>query len=390
MAIKLREVNFGYIYSNQELSKMKSKKELASICLTSQQSGWSDHFATMIDGISKTEYLPTVYTSKDAAKSFDLVDCNRVNLLAFDYSKKNIKKSLAQLYKIAKDINSKNFDAVFFYGESPQHLFILLLTKGSVVAHIADPNPHNGVSLFGKILFQITHIAYLVKSQKVFFASKSVLDQFTTKYQWLTKFAKYKRKLGTVRFANLVQFNNKINAQNESGQKLWDFIYFGRDEPYKGLDILIESTKFLKSLGKNPCILIVSRNFERENIPDNFVVIKDYLSHEDLSQYIAKSKWGVFPYTDATGTHTVQICNKYGIPVLATHVGSFNDYIVEGVNGTLVEVGDSQALAHKMFDILNNDLTSLSESDLQKWADDYFANTKSTVEFQKIIREVIC
>lgn len=369
---------------------MKSKKELACICLTSQQSGWSDHFATMIDGISKTEYLPTVYTSQDAAKSFDFVDCEKINLLTFDYSKKNIRKSLPQLLKIAKDINSKKFDAIFLYGESPQHLFILLLIQGSVVSHIADPNPHNGVGFFGKTLFQMTHIIYLAMSEKIFFASKSVLDQFITKYQWLTRFAKYRRKLGTVRFANLIQFDNKMSVQRESGQKVWDFIYFGRDEPYKGLDILIEATIFLKSLGKNPCILIVSRNFERDNIPDNVVVINDYLSHEDLSNYIAKSKWGVFPYTDATGTHTVQICNKYGIPVLATHVGSFGDYIVEGVNGALVDVGNSQALARKMLDILNNDLVSLPELDLQKWADDYFANAKSTVEFQKIIQEVIC
>jgi glycosyltransferase involved in cell wall biosynthesis len=117
--------------------------------------------------------------------------------------------------------------------------------------------------------------------------------------------------------------------------------------------------------------------------------VNDYISHEELATNIYNSKWGIFPYIDATGTHTVQICNKFGIPVLATNVGSFQDYIVETTNGALVEGGNYLALADKMLNIMNENIISLSGYDLQIWANDYFSNTKSTSEFKEIIQQAI-
>jgi glycosyltransferase involved in cell wall biosynthesis len=367
-------------------------KKIASICLASQQSGWSDHFATMMDGISKTDYVTTVYTSQQAAKSFDIISSEKINLIKFEYNKKNIFASIIQLYKIGKDINMKKYDAVFFYGESPQHLIVMLLINGAIVSHIADPNPHSGVKILNRILFKITHVAYLIKAKKIFFSSNAVLKQFELKYKYLINNKKFKQKLNTVRFANLIQFEDVYNVENNKNNKkpkIWDFIYFGRDEPYKGLDILIDAIIHLENLGKRPSILIVSRNFIRDKKPNCITVVNDYISHEELATNIYNSKWGIFPYIDATGTHTVQICNKFGIPVLATNVGSFQDYIVETTNGALVEGGNYLALADKMLNIMNENIISLSGYDLQIWANDYFSNTKSTSEFKEIIQQAI-
>jgi hypothetical protein len=58
----------------------------------------------MMDGISKTDYVTTVYTSQQAAKSFDLINCEKLNLIKFEYNKKNIFASIMQLFKIGKEV----------------------------------------------------------------------------------------------------------------------------------------------------------------------------------------------------------------------------------------------------------------------------------------------
>jgi glycosyltransferase involved in cell wall biosynthesis len=199
----------------------------------------------------------------------------------------------------------------------------------------------------------------------------------------------FKDKLSVVRFANLMQIDKPICNQKNSNQKDWDFIYFGRAEPYKGIDILFEAISLLSEKNIYPKILIISRNFSYKLIPDGVEIIKDYLSHEELASYISRSKWGVFPYTDATGTHTVQICNQCGVPVLASSVGSFEDYIIQDVNGALVPKSDPVALSLKIRSIMIGEIKTLERNHLIEWSSEYFSNFQSTIQFRKILVDAI-
>jgi glycosyltransferase involved in cell wall biosynthesis len=51
------------------------------------------------------------------------------------------------------------------------------------------------------------------------------------------------------------------------------------------------------------------------------------------------------PYRHATASQNVDLGHAYGLPVLATRVGTFADEVVDGVDGLLVPAGDVAALS---------------------------------------------
>jgi glycosyltransferase involved in cell wall biosynthesis len=56
----------------------------------------------------------------------------------------------------------------------------------------------------------------------------------------------------------------------------------------------------------------------------------------------------VAPYKNATQSGMVSVALAYGVPIIATNVGSFSEYIKDGVNGFLVDVDDYLTLAEKI------------------------------------------
>ena len=119
----------------------------------------------------------------------------------------------------------------------------------------------------------------------------------------------------------------------------YDFIFFGRLEDYKGLDLLIETFN-----GRNDrTLLIVGRGAKEREIKkrvaniNNISFINEYVDNIELAKMISMSKCVILPYKNATGSQTVAIANYYGKIVLASKVGCFNEYIIEGENGYFID-----------------------------------------------------
>ncbi len=119
----------------------------------------------------------------------------------------------------------------------------------------------------------------------------------------------------------------------------YDFIFFGRLEEYKGLDLLIET--FNKRSDRK--LLIVGRGTKESEIENkiigkaNIEFINSYLDNKELAKMISMSKCVILPYKNATGSQTIAIANYYGKIVLASKVGCFNEYIKEGENGYFID-----------------------------------------------------
>jgi glycosyltransferase involved in cell wall biosynthesis len=364
-----------------------SNKRVAAICLTSQQSGWSDHFATIVYGIFETEWMPVIYTSTEAAKSFSTRPA--LNMLSFGYHKNNFLFSLLQILKIAKKINKGDFDLVLIYGESVQHMLLLFLIRKPIVSHIADPIPHQGEKWTAWIRSAVSQIPILLKAKKIFFASNDVIYQCKSRYPYLCNLSFVSNKFRAIRFANLIQFDGSDLSLKKYKEKKWDFIYFGRDEVYKGLEVLVKALEILQGDKIIPRLLLISKNFHRKKPLQGVTVVSEYLSHERLVELIGESKWGIFPYTDATGTHTVQICNRFGLPVLASNVGSFKEYIVDSINGSLVQPCSPLELAERIKSILDEKIDSLKGDDLIEWSKNFFSNKTSTRKLIEIFDETL-
>ena len=146
---------------------------------------------------------------------------------------------------------------------------------------------------------------------------------------------------------------SQLEKKFDLNKKFLEILFFGRLENYKGIDTLVKAYEILKKENLNVKLTIAGRGKLNENLENKIkelgINFKNYwLSNEELCQLIKECDVLVAPYKKATQSGIVSVALAYGIPVIATNVGSFKEYIKDGENGFLINVDDFLALAEKI------------------------------------------
>ena len=140
-------------------------------------------------------------------------------------------------------------------------------------------------------------------------------------------------------------------------------IAFGAIRPYKGLHGVIAAVADLRRRHADAWLviagpLLVGREDEyceaiRRADVDGAVVFRPrYVPAEEVSAYFAAADVAVFNYRDITDSGSLRLACDLGTPVVATAVGSFREFLTDGVTARLVEPGDTRGLAAALGDVL--------------------------------------
>jgi glycosyltransferase involved in cell wall biosynthesis len=126
-------------------------------------------------------------------------------------------------------------------------------------------------------------------------------------------------------------------------------VFFGRLEPYKGLHNFCEAAAQLSAEGVDADFIIAGSGRLSDCLhgasPACVNVVNKLLSEQEVGRLLASATVVVLPYTDATQSGVLAAAYALGVPVVATRVGSFPEYVKDGVSGLLVPPNDSIALA---------------------------------------------
>ncbi len=134
---------------------------------------------------------------------------------------------------------------------------------------------------------------------------------------------------------------------------------FGRIKPYKGIEHLLEAFQELAESDAD-YRLIIAGEAEKEN--EGYLnQIKQMISSEvergqiilhaqfipdgEMEQYLKAADVMVLPYNEIFQSGVLFLGYSFGLPVIATDVGSFREEIVEGRTGFLCRPGDPGDLA---------------------------------------------
>jgi D-inositol-3-phosphate glycosyltransferase len=136
-------------------------------------------------------------------------------------------------------------------------------------------------------------------------------------------------------------------------------LFFGNIGPYKGLDFLVTAfqrvaarkagyrlviagkprggcEKYLKEIQE-----AIGRDASREQVISKI----EYIPDEETEVYFKAADVLVLPYTQVSQSGVLFLGYSFGLPVIATDVGSFRDDIIEGENGFFCRPCDSADLA---------------------------------------------
>jgi glycosyltransferase involved in cell wall biosynthesis len=129
-----------------------------------------------------------------------------------------------------------------------------------------------------------------------------------------------------------------------------NILFFGRIEPYKGVDVLINAYEILKNKGEDALLTVAGGGYLSPELArtaeEAGIILKNYwLSNAELGSLIKAADVIVAPYKEATQSGIVMIAISYLTPLIVTNVGSLPDYIEDGNNGFIIEPNDPLALA---------------------------------------------
>ena len=162
-------------------------------------------------------------------------------------------------------------------------------------------------------------------------------------------------------------FGEKINKQ-EARSKLGLptdkqlVLFFGLIRKYKGLDLLLDAMKELKS---NPNInLVVAGEFYEDKQPyldlikqydiENQVIIHGkFIANEDVKLYFSATDLVTLPYKTATQSGVTQVSFHFEVPTLVTNVGGLGEIIPDKIAGYVVEP-NGKAIADGIRDYFEN------------------------------------
>jgi glycosyltransferase involved in cell wall biosynthesis len=145
---------------------------------------------------------------------------------------------------------------------------------------------------------------------------------------------------------------------------------FGRIKPYKGIEYLLTAFRTLAAGGGEYRLVIageVQKGNEKylesleqamptEKERGQVILKTQFIPDEEIEVYFKAADVLVLPYKDIFQSGVLFLGYSFGLPVIATDVGSFREEVVEGKTGYLCRPGDPADLAETIESYFASDL----------------------------------
>jgi glycosyltransferase involved in cell wall biosynthesis len=308
-----------------------------------------------------------------------------------------ILKYYYRLVKYAARSDSRLFHILWlnkfiYFDRTILNIYFKLLGKKLVfTAHNVNARERNGNDtpfnrLTLKFLYEIVdHI--IVHTEKM-------------KLQLVEGFNIKESKISIISFS-LNQFIPKSDlTRREAKEKLqlqesqYALLFFGRIASYKGLEYLVQAFSQFKEK-KNQARLMVVGKIERDSTEywkniqrmieeyqlRNYILFRiEYIPDEDIEIYFKAADVVILSYKNVFQSGPLFMAYNFGLPVIASDVGSFKEDIVEGQTGYICQPEDPKDLANKIELFFQSDLykdLEVTQAKIRAYANETYSREKN-------------
>lgn len=226
-------------------------------------------------------------------------------------------------------------------------LFVFLNIKSKIIIAFHDVIPH--------------------KKSKVYLNQKLtfwIFKKFCKNFHFFSNEQKKHAKLNSKKNILVAPLMLKDYGQSEvkKNNDCIRFLFFGRIEYYKGLDLLINAVNALDlETTFNKFTVTIAGNTSEwsyyENLIDNkskYDLKIHFIDNEDIPDLFCSSHFLVLPYRDVTQSGPFFIALKYNIPVIAPMYDGFKEDIIDKQTGFLFDHNVDNSLFKTLYKIINN------------------------------------
>jgi glycosyltransferase involved in cell wall biosynthesis len=146
-------------------------------------------------------------------------------------------------------------------------------------------------------------------------------------------------------------------------------LFFGRIRRYKGLEYLIDAFRRLPRVGQDYRLVIAGQadmadpywasvfdQIRKDERTGGVLLNLEFIPDREVESYFKAADVLVLPYRNIYQSGILFLALSFGLPVLASDVGSLKDDIVEGRNGCVFKPEDSADLANTIERYFKSDL----------------------------------
>ncbi len=146
-------------------------------------------------------------------------------------------------------------------------------------------------------------------------------------------------------------------------------LFFGNIAPYKGLEYLISAFAELSNKGRSYRLIIVGKPkgsegywkqihqaIARAGIGDRVIERIEYIPDEETELFFKAADVLILPYTRVFQSGVLFLGYGFGLPAIASDVGTLKEEIIEGQTGFVFKPQDSSDLANKIGDYFTSEL----------------------------------
>jgi D-inositol-3-phosphate glycosyltransferase len=146
-------------------------------------------------------------------------------------------------------------------------------------------------------------------------------------------------------------------------------LFFGAIRPYKGLEHLVAAFQQIAARGDYRLIIAgerkkgceeywrsIQQTIDRDPNRDKVLKKIEFVPDAETEMYFKAADVTVLPYTEIFQSGVLFLAYAYGLPVIATDVGSFAEDIVEGRTGFICKPQDPDDLAAMIEQYFETDL----------------------------------
>jgi len=144
-------------------------------------------------------------------------------------------------------------------------------------------------------------------------------------------------------------------------------LFLGRIRPYKGLGYLVEAFDALvkqddryrliiagePKKGEEAYFAEIRRVIEPHIAAQRIVLVDRFIADAEMELFLRAADALVLPYTDISQSGVLFLAFTFGLPAIASDVGSFREVVIEGRTGVLcrpMDAGDLARAIDKYFD----------------------------------------
>ena len=206
------------------------------------------------------------------------------------------------------------------------------------IDHVFIPH-RKQISNYKRFIFKhFTNIQFFSSTQKKMFEEK------------------YKNKKTFFIPLNLKSFGDTVKI---AGTEKIVFLFFGMIRKNKGLEVLLNAVNLIEKKYRDKFIIKIYGNTSDWFFYENLIRDKSLydlqirrIENDEIPDLFATSHFLILPYYDVTQSGPLLIAYNYRLPVIASDLPGFREYIENKKNGYLFKVGEPVALAATLSQII--------------------------------------